>query len=150
MLVGAAIAAKTANPVLGLSLALASHFVLDLIPHWNPPIHTQMQRKGKLEIGTKNLMIIDSTTSLMAGLIIAASLSQNFQDINQAIIILLGSFLAVLPDVLEIPYYFWEVKHPAMLRYVALNHSLQTNAPLIPGIITQALVGAAAVWWILG
>ena len=42
--VGAAIAAKVGNPALSLPLALASHFVLDLVPHWNPHLNRDTAR----------------------------------------------------------------------------------------------------------
>ncbi|MBI2012734.1 hypothetical protein HYS90_02270, partial [Candidatus Curtissbacteria bacterium] len=34
-LIGASIAAKITNPYLGIPLAIISHFVADLIPHWD-------------------------------------------------------------------------------------------------------------------
>ncbi|MBI4057799.1 hypothetical protein HY405_00570 [Candidatus Microgenomates bacterium] len=145
VLVGAAIAAKVGNPALALPLALASHFVLDLVPHWNPSIYTQLNKEGRVAPQTMRLILADSVLAVVVGVTIALLF---LPDVGRALIVLVGSFLGVLPDVLEIPYYFWNIKHPLMVRYVEFNHSLQTNAPFVPGIATQIVVSLAAVWWI--
>lgn len=147
VLVGGAIAIKVGNPALALPLAFASHFVLDLVPHWNPPIYKQMKENGRVGKKMTILIFLESSLALVSGLFIALL---SLPDINRAIIILLGAFLAVLPDVVEIPYYFLGVRHPAIIRYVEFNHKIQAGAPLIPGIITQILVAAAAIWWMVG
>lgn len=145
VLVGVAIATKTANPALGLPLALASHFVLDLIPHWNPHIYTQMKKFGHVNGKTTALIVVDSSLALLIGLTLAL---QRFPDFGQITLVLLGAFFAVLPDLLEAPYYFLGVKHPLLVKLVNFEHSLQTKAPLIPGILTQVAVSATALWWI--
>lgn len=146
VLVGAAIAAKTGNPALALPLALASHFVLDLIPHWNPHIYTEIKKFGKLRRGTVIFILFDSVAALFLGLALAA---QKLPNTEAFIVILLGAFLAVVPDLLEAPYYFWRVEHPMLLRLVKFEHSLQVNAPIIPGIATQVVVSLTALWWVL-
>ena len=146
VLVGVAIATNTANPALALPLAFASHFVLDMLPHWNPHIYTQMKTFGRINGKTTALIAIDSFLALLIGLTFAL---QRSGDFGQMMIILLGAFFAVLPDLLEAPYYFLGVKHPLIVKLVDFEHSLQTKAPLIPGILTQVAVAVAALWWIL-
>jgi len=34
-LIGASLAAKFSNPLLGIPLAILSHFIFDIIPHWD-------------------------------------------------------------------------------------------------------------------
>lgn len=144
VLVGAAIAVKVSNPVLALPLVIVSHYVLDLVPHANPHIYTQIKKEGKIRGKTLFLIVLDSGVALLAGLLLALI---SLPDINKSLMIILGSFLAVLPDVLEIPYYFFQVRHPLMGSYVEFNHRLQASAPLIPGVITQILISLAALWW---
>lgn len=146
VLVGVAIATKTANPALALPLAFASHFVLDLIPHWNPHIYTQMKKFGRVNGKTTALVALDSFLSLLIGLLFTL---QKYPDLGQMALIVLGAFFAVLPDLLEAPYYFLGTRHPLIVKLVDFEHSLQTKAPLIPGILTQVAVAGAAVWWIL-
>ena len=47
VIVGAAIAYKVVNPALALPLALGSHFILDITPHWNPHLSTETKKFGK-------------------------------------------------------------------------------------------------------
>jgi len=72
--VAAAIATKVANPALSLPLALASHFVLDKIPHWNPHTFTETQKLGKPSSKTTRLAFFDSFTALGIGLTVARQL----------------------------------------------------------------------------
>lgn len=145
VLVGAAIAANVGNPALALPLAFASHFVLDLIPHANPSIYKTTKAGLPLPRRIKQIIVADSSVALLAGLLLGATF---LPDVAKASIVVLGAFFAVLPDVLEIPYYFMSFRHPLMVRYVELSHSLQTNAPLVPGTLTQVLISLAALWWI--
>ena len=34
-LIGASIASRFTNPIIGIPLAIASHFLADLVPHWD-------------------------------------------------------------------------------------------------------------------
>lgn len=145
VLVGAAIAAKVGNPALALPLAFASHFVLDLIPHANPSIYKPTKAGLPLPARIKQIIVADSFLALVVGLTLGATF---LPDVTKASVVVLGAFFAVLPDVLEIPYYFLKNRHPLMVRYVELSHSLQTNAPLIPGTLTQVVISLAALWWI--
>ncbi|MBI4059321.1 hypothetical protein HY404_03730 [Candidatus Microgenomates bacterium] len=147
VLVGAAIAAKVGNPALALPLALASHFVLDMLPHWNPSIHSQLKSLGKVANPTKKLIAVESTLALIAGLLVATTVLPNYYH---AVVVILGAFMGVLPDVVEIPYYFWGQRGgKLMLAYVNFNRSIQNDVPMLPGILVQILVSVAAIWWIL-
>lgn len=145
VLVGAAIAVKVGNPALALPLAFASHFVLDLLPHINPSIYARTQAGLPLESRIKKIIFIDSLTALIIGSLIAATFLPNT---GKAVIVLLGAFFAVLPDVLEIPYYFLKSRHPLMVKYVLFSRSLQNDVGPIPGTLTQIIVSLAALWWI--
>lgn len=143
-LVGTAIAIKIGNPALALPLALASHFVLDLLPHWNPHLNKEIKEYGKITTRTKVVVAADVVVSLISGLYIA---SQFLPDTTRAAIIVAGAFLAVLPDTVEGPYFFFGWKNRWITGLIRLQSKLQFNVPLIPGIISQVLVAAAALWW---
>lgn len=142
---GAAIAYKIGNPALALPLALASHFALDLVPHWNPHLNDEIKNYGKITVRTKKVLSLDVLASLGIGFYIA---SLALPDTKQAIIILFGAFLGVLPDVAEAPYFFSGSKNAILRNLVKLQSSLQFNVPLIPGLISQALMLAATLWWV--
>lgn len=144
-IVGAAIATKVGNPALALPLALASHFVLDLIPHWNPHLSREKRQFGYVTARTIRVVAADTFLSLAVGLFMA---SQVLPDVGHFITVLLGAFFAVLPDVLEGPYFFFGWNNPAIKRLVAFQSSLQFNIPFIPGLVSQLLIIGAAFWWI--
>lgn len=144
--VGAAIAAKVGNPALALPLAFASHFVLDMLPHWNPHLNTEFKKHGKIGRKTFIFILADSVLALAAGLFIAYSA---FPDINRAMIILLGGFFGVLPDLVEAPYYFLGVKHPFFTKYyIPFKKSIQFDVARTPGFAIQGAPLLAALWWV--
>jgi len=145
--VGAAIAAKVGNPALSLPLALASHFVLDLVPHWNPHLNREISEHGKITTRTRTIIALDVLVSLGAGFFIA---STALPDTARFITIAFGAFFGVLPDVAEAPFFFLKSKNKWLERLVKFQSSLQFNVPLIPGVISQLLVLVAALWWVLG
>lgn len=143
--VGAAIALKLGNPALVVPLAIASHFVLDPIPHWNPHLYTEMKKKGKVSNASKAFIAGDVLLSLIFGFFIA---SLALPDMKLFMIVLLGAFCAVLPDLVKSPFYLLGIKTPLIKKYVEAERSVQGNSSPFVGIITQLLVITAALWWI--
>lgn len=130
VLVGASIAIAVPYPQISLPLAFVSHFVLDLLPHWNP-------HPSRLTPNLIKLLIIDSGLSLLFGLAIA---SRFLPQWPRAAAVLACCFLAVVPDLVEIPYYFFKWKPPFLTRFTRSHTKIQNNAPLSVGIATQAAV----------
>lgn len=142
---GAAIAYKVGNPALALPLAFASHFVLELVPHWNPHLYTELKKYGKVTTQSTMLVAADVVLSLAFGFFIAA---QALPDFNRGFLILLGAFVAVLPDIVEGPYFFLGARNALIEKWVLFQRGIQSNAPLPIGILTQVLILAAAFWWL--
>lgn len=143
--VGAAIATKVGNPALSLPLALASHFALDLLPHWNPHLNTQLKKFGKITEATKTLILADVIISLVVGMLIAA---RALPDTTAFSIIILGAFMGVLPDFYEAPYFFLRAKYPFVEKLIRFQKSIQNDVPVSLGLVSQVLILAAAFWWI--
>lgn len=144
-IVGAAIAVKVGNPALALPLALASHFVLDLVPHWNPHIYTELKKNGRVSGKSKAIILTDGVVSVLLGLYIASAMSSTP---NGFIIILASSLLAVIPDVVEIPFYFFGW-HPKFIeQYVQFERKLQFNCSPAVGILSQLAIVAVVLFWI--
>lgn len=144
-IVGAAIAVKIGNPALALPLAFASHFVLDMLPHWNPQISSEKRILGELRPKTKKVIAIDVVVSLIVGTLIATSV---LPDVRHFVVVLLGAFFAVLPDVLEGPYFFFNQQNRFISTLLKFQQSLQFKVPFIPGVLTQVLLSITALWWI--
>lgn len=146
-IVGAALAAKIGNPALALPLAFASHFVLDMLPHWNPHLRTEKRTLGDLHPKTKRAIIVDVLVSIVVGVLIATTV---LPDVKHFMVVLLGAFLAVLPDVVEGPYFFFNHRNKFVTGLIAFQKSLQFSVPFLPGILTQLLLSFAALKWIFG
>ena len=144
-IVGAAIAAKIGNPLLALPLALASHFVMDMVPHWNPHLNKEIAKYGKVTTLTTWVIIIDVVLSLIAGITIG---SKFLPDTNRFLLVMACCFLAVLPDVAEAPHFFLGQKWRPIKKLVEFQSKIQFNVPFLPGVASQALVIIAALWWI--
>jgi len=133
-LVGAAIATAIPNPAIALPLALASHFLTDYIPHWNPHLNTEFNTQGHISLRSKVIVMLDAGLALMIGTYIASK-SGHF------VIVMLACFLAVAPDVAEIPYYFLGLKNIAPIKkLIEYQRAHQWNVRPVFGILFQILV----------
>ncbi len=139
-LVGITIATVIPNPLISLPLSLASHFITDYIPHWNPHINSELKTTGKISTTSKLIILSDSTLALMLGTLIATRV---LPDINRFVILMLAGFMAVLPDVVEIPYYFLDIKQITWInRLITWQRAHQWNVKPIWGTLFQfAVVG---------
>lgn len=145
-IVGAAIASKIPNPFISLPLAFASHFVLDRIPHWNPHLNTELKNNGKVTEKSKKIIALDVVSALSIGISIAF---MKLPDQNAAIYVLLGAFCAVLPDLVEGPYFFWNIRTKAIDRWLKFQKSIQNDTSALPGLAIQLVTVIMAIWWIM-
>lgn len=146
VIVGAAIATHVVNPALALPLAFGSHFILEKIPHWNPHLNTETEKYGKPTKKTTKIVILDTFISLAAGIYIASRVLPNTAH---AVTILTACFVSALPDIVEGPYFFLNVRNPLIKRWILFQKSIQADTSIIPGLLTQLLVIIAAFVWIL-
>lgn len=142
-LVGAAIATAIPDPRISLPLALISHFITDYVPHWNPHLNTELKTTGKVSTRSKIIVMADAGLALMVGTYLATR-SGNF------IVVMLACFLAVAPDVAEIPYYFLGLKDiPWIKKLIDYQRAHQWNVKPIWGILSQVLVVLVCIFVIL-
>jgi hypothetical protein len=142
-IVGAAIATKIPNPYISLPLAFASHFVLDRVPHWNPHLNTEVSKYGKVTTVSKAIVIADVVLALIAGFWMASLLPSQ----SQSTLVVMGAFAGVLPDVVEGPYFFLNIKTKAIRQWIKFQKSIQVDTSLIPGVLTQLITVIAAIFW---
>lgn len=145
VVVGAAIATKIANPLLAIPLAFTSHFLLERVPHWNPHLNTELKKYGKITQQTTLIVAADVALSLALGFGIA---SRVMPDTNHALTIVLAAFAAVLPDIVEGPYFFLKMKNKFIQKWITFQKSIQNDAPFWPGLATQIITILAALIWI--
>ena len=144
--VGAAIASKIPNPFIAIPLSFLSHFALELVPHWNPHLNTEIKKHGKLTKRTLRVIAIDVAASLFVGGVVAYRV---FPDTAHAATILLSCFAAALPDILESPYFLFGVKNRVLDKWIRFQKLLQNDADLPYGLITQGIVFVATIFWIV-
>lgn len=139
MLAGAALAAYIPQPALLALSAVALHYLLDVLPHWEYDIMTS--RKA-----TACKIAVD----IVAGLLIIFFAMQRFDPAQQALI-LWGAFFGILPDGLLAIYIFSREKY---LRRLARFHIFwhtriiphKTHPPLWLGITTEIIVVAISLF----
>lgn len=145
--VGAAIATKIPNPLLAVPLAFASHFVMEMVPHWNPHIRTETLKFGHPTKRSTTIIVIDASLALLLGSAVAY---QSLPNTGHAITIVAASFASVLPDLAEAPYFFLKKRHEFFNKWISFQKSIQVDTVWYWGLLTQAITIAAAIIWIRG
>ena len=144
--VGAALAIKIGNPALSIPLSLASHFILDRIPHWNPSFFTETKTHGRPKTNSVCFSGIESLVALFLGLALAYQALPNW---GLAITVIVCSFASVASDVIKIPFFFFRSKNKWLERWVIFERSLQVETEnIFLGLLTQVLVIGASLYWI--
>ncbi len=138
-LVAAAIVATVPNPAISLPLAFASHFIMDVIPHWD--FGTNWRGRSKTFTGA--IAILDT----IIGFTVAYFL---FSGKVATPLLFAAVTLGNLPDWMEAPYYiffasqkkdtldekasFWE---KLTYRIYKIENVFHTKAQFPFGVITQ-------------
>jgi hypothetical protein len=143
--VGAVIATKFPNPLIAIPLAFASHFVLEMVPHWNPHLNSETEKFGQPTRRSTVITAVDSTLALASGSFIAY---QALPNLGQAALILACSFASVLPDVMEGPYFFLKMRTNWIKKWIAFQKSIQSDTTPFWGFISQTLIIVAAILWL--
>lgn len=126
-LVGMALVTLIPNPLISLPLVVLSHFVVDMLPHWN------------WEPDARPLSLL----GIVLDLILLEILTVYFITYSsQPLILAAGSFLAILPDLLQVPYRFFGNNNTLTRSLVRFQKSLQNKVSVLPGILTQILLAA--------
>ena len=142
---GAAIAFKIGNPYLAIPLALTSHFILERVPHWNPHLNTEMKKYGHLTNKTRLIIAVDTTLALGLGIIIALKALPNS---SLSLLVIASSFTAILPNLMESPYFIFGIKNKYIQKWISLQKKIQIDATPFWGILTQIIVLASTLYWI--
>lgn len=139
---GALIATKIPNPYISVPLILASHYVLDAIPHWD--FGTGLSN-GKTT--PRQAFLREIPDLIVAGLLIIAffQLGKPLEFTLIGLAPYWGGFFGLFPDFLEVPRNFLR-KEPKWLKPVnqfhhRLHHSIPNKlAGLTPQIILLVLI----------
>jgi uncharacterized protein involved in cysteine biosynthesis len=134
-LAGAALAVKISNPIIGLPIALISHFLLDLVPHWD--FGTNWKKK------TKRLLWLQSTLDVLLGFGLVLWLFSGRVD---PVYLWIMVIFAQLPDWLEVPSLFMGFNVPPFSWIKNLQTTIHNRLQLPWGLATQGIVIILVVW----
>lgn len=133
-LVGGAIAAAIPDPGLGIPLSLASHPILDMIPHWD--FGRGWRNKSKALFLAEG--VFDLTVGLISSYLIFGS------HIN-LIYFLSCVFASLVFDLLMVPYWFFRWHIPPFSWAYRIQSKINSKAKLPWGIFTQAITVMGSV-----
>ncbi len=140
-LIGASLAAKITNPVIGIPLAIASHFLADLVPHWDAGTNHRNKTAFRLKI--------EAVLDVLLGFALVAILFRGLA-FEKPVYLLTMVISAQLPDWLEAPSWMFNFKVPPFSWMDYLGHKLQSRMQLPWGLVTQVVIVGLLVLFALG
>ncbi len=136
-LVGGAIAVSVPDPVLGISLALISHPILDFIPHWD--FGWGWRNKNKA------FFLMEGLFDLAVGVGVSYFLFGQYTNLTYFLTVI---FAALFLDFIQIPYWFLKWKFPPFSWIYKTQSKINSKASNFSiGIFNQvvAVVGIILV-----
>src|SRR3989344_706659 len=122
-LIGASIAVKVVNPILGIPLAIISHFVADLIPHWDAGTNHRQKSLMRLRV--------EAALDVLLGFALVYLIFRNLVDPRYLFVMVIA---AQLPDWLEAPSFMFNINVPPFSWLDWLRHQLK-------GLTLKRLIG---------
>ncbi|KKS85334.1 MAG: hypothetical protein UV59_C0008G0027 [Candidatus Gottesmanbacteria bacterium GW2011_GWA1_43_11] len=136
-LIGAAIAAKIGDPFAAGTVAFATHFLCDMIPHWD--LGTNWRNRPRSVTGT--LAIVETLIALIGTYLLFSSIVPNQSTLVIAII------ASLIPDWLEAPYYILMPNSPKLFYYLYKVQSIAHERLQYPwGVVTQVVTVVGFLW----
>ena len=128
-LIGASLAVKIANPVIGIPLAIASHYLADLVPHWDAASNHKKKSPLRLKV--------EATFDVLLGFSLSYLIFGRMVDQIYLFVMIIA---AQLPDWLEAPSSKFGIRIPPFTWVEWLGHKLQWRLQLPWGLVTQIVV----------
>ncbi len=134
-LIGASIAARVTNPIIGIPLAILSHFLADLVPHWDAA--TNRRKKSVFRLRA------EATADVLLGFALSFIIFRNAVNPNYLFVIVIA---AQLPDWIEAPFLMYNLNVPPFSWMYQISHKLQSRMQLPWGLVTQIVSVGAIVF----
>ncbi len=135
---GAFIATKVHNPLISIPLILASHYLLDAVPHWDAGTGLSSGKKTP-----RQAIMAEIPDLIISGLFVIAyfqwgkPLSFTWQGLAPY----WGGFLGLLPDFLEAPKNFLHYEPKLLQPLNRFHHQVHHSIPKpLAGIIPQVIL----------
>jgi len=130
----------TLNIPLIIILGLASHFILDMIPHWDGHYNKKSFEKSGRFIFNKKIIRIRTFDALLSFILIIY-----FFNLSNNYLLLLGAFFSGFPDILKVGYFTSFRNNRFFLNYVKWHSKIQGQASVFFGLLIQALFATVLI-----
>ncbi len=131
---GALIATKIGNPLISIPLIIASHYLLDTIPHWDVGTGLSSGRKSSSAAFQHELIDLAISGFVVYFLFQSGSAHINFSAWG-------GAFTALIPDFLEVPENFLNLDIKQLRPLNRFHHSIHHSIPdVLGGLIPQFIL----------
>lgn len=127
--IGTVIAAKIGNPLLAFPIAIASHILADLFPHWDSGTN------GKKK--TRQQFFIEAVIDVVAGFLVSYLLLVFVFPQTNIFYAFSMVIAAQLFDWLWAPYYFLKWRFPLFVKIYKFSEKTNTKLDKPWGIINQ-------------
>jgi len=158
ILTGAAILAKTQNPILGFLFAFLSHFVLDTIPHQQYPVNNITGRQWQESKADFLKIVLDLLLGFLIVLFLICFISQGQSFTSEKQLqIFLGGFSGVLADAFTLLYFlfpkikFLEMFYNFHQKIHIFNFKNETSPTFLRkvGLGSQILISFISIYFLL-
>ncbi len=140
-LIGASLATRIVNPLIGIPIAIASHILADLIPHWDAGTNHKKKTGNRLKLEAAFDVLLGFALVL---LLFRVQIAQNPIYMFSMVI------SAQLPDWLSAPVWTLGLKIPPFSWVDYISHKTQTRMQLPWGLVTQVVLVGLLVLFALG
>ncbi len=130
--IGTVIAAKIGNPYLAVPIALVSHILADIFPHWDTA--TNVDKKGKKRVIAETFF--DIAIGFFVSYVLLFSLFPKTNPLYALFII----FVSQSFDWLTAPYYFFKINIPPFTWAYHLQKKFDNELDKPWGIINQIVI----------
>jgi len=113
-------------------LAIALHFIADMVPHWDGHYDKELFHKHYIIDISKSLFMIHNVDLIMAIILLWIIYSKVSNPL-----ILVGAFFSLLPDLSKIIYYTKYKHAPLFKKYLIFHSKIQTEINWKLGTLTQ-------------
>lgn len=128
-LVGVLIAGKFNNPALVVPISFASHYICDLLPHWDSG--TYWRKKSQIRF------FLEAAVDVVVSIILSYFVFRYLLGNTNYTLMFLAIFAAQLPDWLSAPYLFMHIKVPFTTAFYKFGSRLNNKLDKPWGIVTQ-------------
>lgn len=142
ILLGMVIGLEFHSAWLIIPIALLSHFILDYIPHWDGFFDKELFRETGIARITKRDVIvktIDFTFMILITILFYYMYITGGSTIDKSNLIL-GAFMALLPDFIKIGYLTRLKKRKTFHNYLHFHSKIQRDVTWKKGLIIQGIL----------